>query len=128
MKFTNTPAEWTEETKRAMYAMTGRTTKGEYTSRGVANDLYIDGKLIGEASPPDNWANGELAYVLPVFPNQYADLQSVVMKLSLAYLVTYNGADLLSGEVYTIPEGVSGSDGVVNLIPLTEITVPLPKS
>ena len=50
------------------------------------------------------------------------------MKLSLAYFVTYNGADLLSGEVYTIPEGISDSDGVVNLIPLTEITVPLPKN
>ncbi|MPN38693.1 hypothetical protein SDC9_186218 [bioreactor metagenome] len=71
---------------------------------------------------------GELQYILPVYPDQYADVQSVVMKLSLAYLVTYNGADLLSGEVYTIPEGGSGSDGVVNLIPLIEITVPLPNN
>ena len=122
------PADWTDEMASAFLRTTGKTTANDYQSAGIANEIYIDGKLIGEASQPESWVQGELQYILPVYPDQYADVQSVVMKLSLAYLVTYNGADLLSGEVYTIPEGIADSDGVVNLIPLTEITVPLPKS
>ena len=122
------PADWTDEMANAFLRTTGKTTANDYQSAGIANDVYIDGKLIGEASQPESWVQGELQYILPVYPDQYADVQSVVMKLSLAYFATYNGADLLSGEVYTIPEGISDSDGVVNLIPLTEITVPLPKN
>ena len=121
------PADWTDEMAGALLSTTGKTTANDYRSAGIANDVYIDGVLIGEASQPESWVQGEIQYILPVYPDQYANVQSVVMKLSLAYLVTYNGADLLSGEIYTIPDGVSGSDGVVELIPLTEITVPLPK-
>jgi len=122
------PADWTDEMARALLRTTGKTTANDYRSAGIANDVYIDGVLIGEASQPESWVQGEIQYILPVYPDQYANLQSVIMKLSLAYLVTYNGADLLSGEIYTILDGVSGSDGVVELIPLTEITVPIPKS
>ena len=122
------PADWTDEMARAFLRTTGKTTANDYRSAGIANDVYIDGALIGEASQPESWVQDEIQYILPVYPDQYATLQSVVMKLSLAYLVTYNGADLLSGEIYTIPEGIADSNGVVNLIPLAEITVPLPKS
>jgi len=122
------PADWTDEMARALLRTTGKTTANDYRSAGIANDVYIDGALIGEASQPESWVQDEIQYILPVYPDQYATLQSVVMKLSLAYLVTYNDTDLLSGEVYTIPEGVSGSDGVVELIPLTDITVPLPQN
>ena len=123
------PSDWTEAMTEALMFMTWQNISGGYSSPGVATNLYVDGKLVGEASTPENWSNLELAYILPIFPEQYASTQSVVMKLSLYHYVTLLGTDQLAGEVYEIlPDSDVNMEADVEGVPLTEITVPLPKN
>ncbi|PKL32900.1 MAG: hypothetical protein CVV45_10385, partial [Spirochaetae bacterium HGW-Spirochaetae-10] len=89
-------------------------------------DLYIDDAFVSEAPTPDHFGLDELAYFLPVFPDQYDSNPSVVMKLYLAYIETYNGTDLLNGELYTLSSGEVKTQ--TNFVPLVEIPVPLPKN
>lgn len=123
------PADWTDDMARGLMFMTWQNTNGDYSSPGVANNLYLNSKLVGEASAPENWGNEELAYILPVFPEQYADIQSVVMKLTLYHYITLVGTNQLEGEMLVIPRNNDiNLEADVEGIPLTEITVPLPKS
>ena len=123
------PADWTDDMARGLMFMTWQNTNGDYSSPGVANNLYLNSKLVGEASAPENWGNEELAYILPVFPEQYADMQSVVMKLTLYHYITLVGTNQLEGEMLVIPRNNDiNLEADVEGIPLTEITVPLPKN
>lgn len=123
------PADWTEDMLGGLFMMTGQTTFGDYRSPGIANDLYVDGVLIGESSRPESWTNGELTYILPIFPDQYASAQSIVMKLTLYHYVTLLGTDQLAGEVFEAPENSDvNMEALVEGTPLVDITVPIPKS
>ncbi|GEM_PF-2168972 len=123
------PSDWTDSMVEGLMFMTWQTIFGDYRSPGIANNLYVDGELIGEASTPENWDNLELAYILPIFPDQYANTQSVTMKLSLYHYVTLCGTDQLAGEVYVVPENSDvNMEADVEGVPLVEIPVPLPKN
>ena len=121
------PADWTDDMARGLMFMTWQNTNGDYSSPGVASNLYLNSKLVGEASAPENWGNEELAYILPVFPDQYADMQSIEMKLTLYHYITLVGTNQIEGEMLTIPR-----DNDINLeadvegTPLVDIPVPLP--
>ena len=120
------PESWTSDMISSLLEMTWRNIYGDFTMAGIANDLYIDGKFVSEAPVPNNWGLDEVIYILPVFPDQYKSNPSVVMKLSLAYIETYNGTDLLSGEMYTLPSGEVITK--TSFAPLVDIIVPLPKN
>lgn len=120
------PDNWTSDMISSLLEVTWRNMHDTFTKDGIANDLYIDEAFVSEAPVPDHFGLDELIFILPVFPDQYDSNPSVVMKLSLAYIETYNGTDLLSGELYTLPSGEVKTQ--TNFAPLTEITVPLPKS
>ncbi|HAX40323.1 MAG TPA: hypothetical protein DCY10_05565 [Clostridiales bacterium] len=123
------PSDWTDSMVEGLMFMTWQTIFGDYRSPGIANNLYVDGVLLFETPTPESWSNRELAYILPIFPDQYANAQSVVMKLSLYHYVTLCGTDQLAGEVYEVPENSDvNMEAVVEGVPLTEITVPLPKN
>ena len=56
-------------------------------------------------------------------------MQSVVMKLTLYHYITLVGTNQLEGEMLVIPRNNDiNLEADVEGIPLTEITVPLPKS
>lgn len=110
----------------SLLEVTWRNMHDTFTKDGIANDLYIDEAFVSEAPVPDHFGLDELIFILPVFPDQYDSNPLVVMKLSLAYIETFNGTDLLSGELFTLPSGEVKTQ--TNFVPLTEITVPLPKS
>jgi len=123
------PSDWTDSMVEGLMFMTWQTIFGDYRSPGIANSLYVDGELVGEASAPESWANRELAYILPIFPDQYANTHSIVMKLSLYHYVTLCGTDQLAGEVYVVPENSDvNMEADVEGVLLTEITVPIPKT
>ena len=120
------PESWTSDMISSLLEMTWRDMYGDFTMAGIANDLYIDGAFVSEAPVPNNWGLDEVIYILPVFPNQYDRNPSVVMKLYLAYIETFNGTDLLGGEIYTLPSGEVKTK--TSFSPLVEITVPLPQN
>ena len=123
------PDSWTEDMLSGFLCITDRNIYGEYTTPGVAADLYVDGVFVSEAPLPDSWAAKELTYILPVFPDQYASTDSYILKLSLLHYITLNGTDQQGGEVIEFSEYSSVSlDGVVECIPLVEINVPIPKN
>ncbi len=120
------PESWTSDMISSLLDMTWRNMYGDFTMAGIANDLYIDGEFVSEAPTPDHFGLDEVIYNLPVFPDQYNSDKSVVMKLYLAYIEIFNGTDLLSGELYTLPSGEVKTQ--TNFAPLVEIAVPLPKN
>ncbi|PKM38969.1 MAG: hypothetical protein CVV04_11620 [Firmicutes bacterium HGW-Firmicutes-9] len=120
------PADWTSDMISSLLEVTWRDIYDNFTKDGIANDLYIDDAFVSEAPTPDHFGLDELAYFLPVFPDQYDSNPSVVMKLYLAYIETYNGTDLLNGELYTLSSGEVKTQ--TNFVPLVEIPVPLPKN
>lgn len=123
------PSDWTDSMVEALMFMTWQTIFGDYRSPGIANSLYVNGELVGEASTPESWNNLELAYILPIFPYQYANTQSIVMKLSLYHYVSLCGTNQLAGEVYVVPENSDvNMEADVEGVPLVEIPVPLPKN
>ncbi len=123
------PDSWTEEMLKGFLTITNRNIDGEYTTPGIAADLYVDGVFVSEAPLPDSWAPNEATYLLPVFPNQYESTKSVMLKLSLLHYVTLNGTDQQEGEIIEFSENSSVNlDGVVEGIPLIEIPVLLPRN
>ena len=120
------PDNWTSDMISSLLEVTWRNMHDTFTKDGIANDLYIDEAFVSEAPVPDHFGLDELIFILPVFPDQYDSNPSVVMKLYLAYIETYNGTDLLSGELYTLKSGEVKTQ--TSFAPLTEITVPLPKN
>lgn len=120
------PESWTEDMKNALARMTNRNSDGTADSAGVCADLYVDGELMGAAQPPDSVSGYEILYILPVFPDQYINVSSVVLKLAYTYYETFNGTDQIGGEVFVFPLGACDIDAVTNTAPLTEIGVPLP--
>ena len=126
LKMSEMPPDWTSEMKRSFMRMTPRNNYNVYVMSGFASDLYIDGKFIGETPQPDGGSGGELTYIIPVFPDQYAITKSVVMKVALVYYETYNGSNQVGGEIYKIPDGISPTDTVTNVTPLADIIIPLP--
>ena len=123
------PESWTNDMLTGFLTITERNIYGEYTSPSLAADLYIDGVFVSEAPLPDSWAPNEATFLLPVFPDQYANMQSVVLKLTQLHYITLNGTNQQDGEIiaFSISTGVS-LDGVVEGTPLVDITVPIPKS
>lgn len=123
------PDGWTKDMVTSFLTITDRNIYGKYTTPGIAADLFIDGVFVSEAPLPDSWVANEASYILPIFPDQYASTDSVVLKLSLLHYVTLNGTDQQGGEIIEFSENSSVSlDGIVEGIPLTEIPVPLPKN
>ena len=120
------PDNWTSDMISSLLEVTWRNMHDTFTKDGIANDLYIDEAFVSEAPVPDHFGLDELIFILPVFPDQYDSNPSVVMKLYLAYIETYNGTDLLSGELHTLKSGEVKTQ--TSFAPLTEITVPLPKN
>ncbi|HWQ98213.1 MAG TPA: hypothetical protein VN538_09020 [Clostridia bacterium] len=120
------PDHWTSDMISSLLEVTWRDIYDKFTKDGIANDLYIDDTFASEAPVPDRFGLDELTFILPVFPDQYESSPSVVMKLYLAYIETYNGTDLLNGELYTRQSGEVKTQ--TNFAPLVEIPVPLPKS
>ncbi len=128
IKVAEKPIDWTDDMVSGFMRMTWRNLYDEYTSNGVAADLYVDGIFVSEAPTPDSWQADELRYILPVFPTDYANTQSVVLKLSYAHYVTLGGTDQIGGDIFTVPEDEWDYDAKTALSPLLEITVPIPKS
>lgn len=122
------PSNWTEDMINGLLQSSNRSVQNTYHKVGNVVDLYIDGKFVSEAPMPDSWGIGEQRYILPVYPDQYATIQSVMLKLIHVYYETLNGTNQLAGEVFSIPEGVTETQATTNFTPLVEITVPLPKN
>ena len=130
----STPQDWTDDMKSALLMMTTHDINGKLTSPGVAADLYINGEYISEAPMPDGWGAGEQRYILPIYPEQYASMQSVSLKLTQVYYDTLNGTKQLAGEIFSAsPSDMELSEsggiefiGTCQTMPLVEIPVPLP--
>jgi len=120
------PESWTEDMKNALVRITRRNSDGTIESAGVCAELYVDGELIGEAQTPNSISGYEIVYILPVFPDQYVNVSSVVLKLTYAYYETFNGTDQLGGEVFVFPYGICETDAVTGTVLLAEADVPLP--
>ena len=121
------PAGWTDDMTAGLLMQIDRDINGRYRTPGLAIDLYIDGVLANDSSMPGSYSKGELTCILPVFPDQYAALKSVVLKLSLYHYITLCGTNQLNGETLYLPPNnnvdlASDVDGG----PLIEIPVPLP--
>ena len=128
LNLASAPSNWTKDMINGLLSYSNRSVQNLYHKVGNVADMYIDGTFISEAPRPDSWDNGEQRYILPIYPDQYENAQSVVLKLIHVYYETLNGTDQLSGEVFTIPDGVTEYEATTNFVPLVEIPVPLPKS
>lgn len=121
-----TPGGWNEAWSSALTRMTEYTTDGALNSTGVLAELFVNGAFDSEAQWPDIWDADELAYILPIFPESYAENREVKLALTLAYFETLGGIDLLGGGVYQIPKDTWQFKGTVATLPLAEITIPVP--
>lgn len=121
------PENWSDDMVNALLCTSGRDINQNYHRPGNVTDLYIDGTFVSEAPTADSWGFGEQKYILPIYPDQYSNTQSVVLKLTHVYFETRNGTNQLAGEVFTIPEGVTETVATYKWGPLVEIPVPLPK-
>jgi len=122
------PEDWTEDMTNGLLSMTWRNIYDEIDGPGICADLYVDGTFVSGAETPDSWNNGELVYILPIFPEDYATTGVVTLKMTHTHYTTLNGTDQLAGEVYELPEGMSENVSEVETVPLTEIAIPLPQS
>ncbi len=120
------PENWSDDMVNALLCTSERDINQNYHRPGNVTDLYIDGVFVSEAPTADSWGFGEQKYLLPIYPEQYSDTQSVVLKLTHVYFETRNGTNQLAGEVFTIPEGVTETVATYKWEPLVEIPVPLP--
>lgn len=121
------PDGWTDDMTKSLMLPIDKTPNNGYINAGLSNELLIDGVPYSESSMPGSWANGELTYTLPVFPDQYPFIQSVVMKLTLYHYVTLAGTNQLAGETLYLPldNNIDLSSDVQGA-PLVDITVPVP--
>lgn len=126
-----TPAEvpegWTQDMTYALLRPTAFNRYGKIDTPGVAGELYVNGERVAEAQMPDSGIIGELTYVLPIFPQDYDAIGTVVLRLSHTCYTELNGADLIGGEVYEFPASSSvGLTGTTKTVPLAEIPIPIP--
>ncbi len=122
------PEVWTGDMTGGLLRMNSKNIYNTVESFGVTADFYLDGAYVSEAPIPDSIGAGELRYILPVFPEDYDDLQSVELKLTYWYYETLNGTDQIGGEIFTVPQGVTETVATYRWDPLAEITVPIPKN
>jgi hypothetical protein len=120
------PPDWTEDMVNGLLSISGRDIYNDYHKPGNVADLYIDGVFVSEAPLPDSWGFGEQRYILPVYPDQYGDIQSVVLKLTHVYYETMNGTDQIGGEIFSVPQGTTETVATYRWDSLVEIPVPLP--
>ena len=121
------PDDWTDAMTRGLLTSTEKSIYGNYLSPGMAADLYRNGAPADETSIPGYWTNGELTYILPIFPEQYASLQSAVIKLSLYHYITLHGTNLLDGETLYLPlVNDINLESNVEGVSLIDIPIPLP--
>lgn len=121
------PAGWTDDMTRALLTATDKNGYGDYRTPGIANVLTLDDVPYSDTPMPGVFTNGTLSYTLPVFPDQYAAQQFVVMKLTLYHYVTLAGTNQLAGETLYIPlDNDINLESDVQGAPLTDITVPIP--
>ncbi len=120
------PKEWSESMTTALLMRTDKTIQGTIESPGVLTELWIDGESEGDAQWPDNWNANELTYILPIFPDSYAQKQALTLKLTLVYDETVDGVDLLGGAVYNIPKDTWQRNATTATFPLAEISIPVP--
>ena len=126
LSLASAPESWSEDMVNALLYTSGRDIDQNYHRPGNVTDLYVNGAFVSEAPTADSWGFGEQKYILPIYPDQYANTQSVVLKLTHVYFETRNGTNQLAGEVFTIPEGVTETVATYKWEPLVEIPIPLP--
>lgn len=121
------PAGWTDDMTKSLMLPIDKSPNSNYINAGLSSELLIDGVPYSESSMPGSWTNGELTYTLPVFPNQYAALQSVLMRLTLYHYVALAGTNQLAGEPLYLPlDNDINLESDVQGTPLADITVPIP--
>jgi len=101
-----------------------RTTFDTFEVAGTCADLYINGEYVTEASWADDLDGYPLAYLLPVFPEDYASAGEVKLQLMYSYYNTLNGTDQLAGETFTGSEFTYNAE--TETILLAEFSIPLP--
>ena len=126
ISFADPPEGWTDAERQDFMLITSRDYNGTYRHPGISADYYIDDKLVSEAPIPDGVEGYTLAYILPIYPEQYGTIGEISLKLNLVYYVTLDGKNLVNGEVYE--EQFTGAEvpATLNFAPLVEIPVPLP--
>lgn len=121
------PEDWTEDMTEGLLSMTWRNIYDEIERPGICTDLYVDGTFVSEAATADSWNNGELVYILPIFPEDYAAISDVSLHLQYGYYSVLNGTDQLAGETYdALPNENEAFTAETVTVPLTEIPIPLP--
>lgn len=121
------PAGWTDDMTNGLLRMNWRDIYGQLDGPGICADLYIDGAFVCEAEPPDSWGSGELVYILPIFPEDYAAIYDVSLHLQYGYYSVLNGTDQLAGETYdALPNENEAFTAETVTVPLTDIPIPLP--
>jgi hypothetical protein len=121
------PSNWTENMVNSLLRSSNRSIHNTFHKIGNVADMYIDGAFVSEAPRPDSWGIGEQRYILPIYPDQYDSIESLVLKFNHVYNETLNGVDLIAGDIYTVVNRPTGDENNTNFTLLVEIPVPLPK-
>lgn len=80
------------------------------TDMGLFAKLLVNGEAVS-VQYPNAIGTGELPLILPLFPSEYASLNSVTLALTLNYLHTRNGQAVETGVAVVLEEGSGGSGG-----------------
>lgn len=120
------PEGWTRDMTDGLLSMTEGDDDGAVHTPGVAGEVYVDGERVCGASFPAASYTGELAFVLPVFPQDYASIGALELRLSYTCYTQLNGADLIGGEIYEVPRGDTGIRGATKTVHLATLSIPLP--
>ena len=126
LSLASAPQSWSEDMVNALLCTSERDIDQNYHRPGNAADLYINGVFVSEAPIADSWGAREQKYILPIYPDQYSGIQSIVLKLTHVYYETLNGTNQLADEAFAMYEGVTETDSTCKWGPLVEIPVPLP--
>jgi len=118
------PDDWTLDMIDGLQTQNDRTTFDTFEVAGTCADLYINGEYVTEASWADDLDGYPLAYLLPVFPEDYASAGEVKLQLMYSYYNTLNGTDQLAGETFTGSEFTYNAE--TETILLAEFSIPLP--
>jgi len=128
LTLSSAPSNWTQDMIDGLLRSSNRSVQNTFHKIGNVADMYINGTFLSEVPRPDSWGIGEQRYILPIYPDQYDSIQSLVLKLIHVYDETLNGVNLIAGDVYTVVNRESGDENKTNFTPLVEIPVPLPKN
>jgi hypothetical protein len=128
LTLSSAPPYWTEDMINGLLHVSNRSVQNTFHKIGNVADLYINGEFVSEAPRPDSWGFGEQRYILPIYPDQYAGINSISLKLTHIYYETMNGTNQISGEIFSVPEGVTEIVATFLWDPLVEIIVPIPKN